>query len=391
MSDAPEEGVDALSYLDNAAATYPKPEPVYQALERVYRADAADPAARQRVITRVRDKLGGWLGLTEAAQDRVLLTPSASVALNQVLLGSGLSATDTVYVTPFEHNAVLRALEHLRVTTGMRVRTMPWLRDSAQVDTDALARALDEGPPTLVAVTQASNVFGLLPQVEEIARLARRANPSCIVVVDGAQSAGLYPLDLGANLVDYYVFCGYKTLYAPWGIAGMVMASNRRPSPVLFGETGVASERPEMPASGPARYEVGSSNVLAAAGLEAALDWLGTTGRQVVRGSAEERAAELRTRLSAFPAVKVQAPLAGDAVAPIVSFSVRGMSVVDVEAAMRRDGVVVRGGVHGAPAAHRWLGTLDQGGTVRASTSCFTKAEDVERLCRAVEKLVRSI
>ncbi len=371
----------ALIYLDNAATTFPKPEVVYQAADAFYRAyggnagRGANPLADKcaQLLEETRSLLAEWLGAP--APERVILTPSATIALNMAILGADLRPGDTVYVTPFEHNSVLRPVEHLRRTRGVRVEEIPFDRRNWTCDLSRLTAAFQADPPALVCVTQASNVCGLMPPVVEIARRAKAANPRAIVVVDGAQTAGLYPLSLGDGLIDALVFSGHKSLYGPYGTAGLVLASEWRPEPILFGGTGTFSESVAMPDELPSTYEPGSPNIWGVAGLKAALKWLRETGRETIVSHTVGLAQALRDRLSALSGITVYAPPRNWC--GILAFTMEGIAPQTVEGALGARGIVVRAGLHCAPWAHRWLGTLVEGGAVRVSVGRFNAPEEI--------------
>ena len=339
------------------------------------------------MIARTRAKLAAWLGA--ASGDQIVLTPSATIALNQVILGTPLPSGAVAYVTPFEHNSALRPLEHLRLTAGIAVRELPFDRATWAFDAARAAAMFQAEPPALLVVSQASNVCGYLLPVAAMVRAARAANPDCVVVVDGAQAAGLYPLDLTDGTIDYFVFAGHKTLYGPYGIAGFVLCSTRRPTPILFGATGTQSDSVAMPLDVPAAYEPGSQNAWAAAGLEAALDWLAAAGRPAVVAPAVAAAHAIRERLAALPGVTVYAPPAS-AWMGIVAFTVDGLAPTALADALADRGIAVRAGLHCAPWAHRWLGTLAGGGAVRVSPGHFTPADAAETLERALRDILPS-
>ena len=382
-------------YLDNAATTFPKPEGVYQAADEFYRrfggnaGRGANPLAKKgaELVAETRDSLARWLGAPSSEQ--VIFTPSATVALNQVILGTTLRPGDAVYVTPFEHNSVLRPVEHLRQTRGVVVREIPFDCRTFACQLERLEAAFYAEPPTLVCVTQASNVCGLMPPVMGIARLAKAANPDAVVVVDGAQTAGLYPLDLQSGLIDTFIFSGHKSLYGPYGVAGLVLASDWRPEPILFGGTGTVSESVRMPGEPPSAYEPGSHNIWAIAGLKAALEWLRETGQEAIIAHTMGLANRLRDELTALPGVTVHAPPPGTPWCGIVSFTVEGTRPQAIEAALGAQGIAVRAGLHCAPWAHRWLGTLESGGTVRVSVGWFSKRAEVEKLSHHLGEAIR--
>jgi len=244
-----------------------------------------------------------------------------------------------------------------------------------------------KGQSMTPAMKKEGGLIGLMPPVREIARLAKAANSGVIVIVDGAQTAGLYPLDLQSGLIDALVFSGHKSLYGPYGVAGLVLASDWRPEPILFGGTGTVSESVTMPGEPPSAYEPGSHNTWAIAGLKAALEWLRQTGREAIVAHTMDLVGQLRDELVALPGVTVHASPTEMPWCGIVSFTIAGVRPQAIEAALGAKGIAVRAGLHCAPWAHRWLGTLESGGTVRASFSYTTTDSDLLGFVRYIEQL----
>src|SRR6266566_9864099 len=277
---------DSILYLDNAATTFPKYEGVYNEANAFYSCyggnagRGGNPLARAstRLLNETREMLAAWLNAPSV--ESVIFTPSATHALNQAIFGASINPDDVIYVTPFEHNSVLRPIEYLRQTKRIQVRQIPFVRRTYQCQMENLEAMFQTEPPAIVCVTQASNVCGIMPPAQEIAQLAKRANPQTVIVVDGAQTAGLYPLNLKDGLIDAFIFSGHKSLYGPYGVAGLVLPSKWEPAPLLFGGTGTFSESIEMPRDLPSAYEAGSHNIWAIAGLKAAIHWLEQTGRE---------------------------------------------------------------------------------------------------------------
>ncbi len=367
-------------YLDNAATTFPKPERVYRAADEFYRryggnaGRGGNPLAKActRLLAETRRQTAAWLNAP--SPERVIFTASATHALNLAIFGADLHLGDALYATPFEHNSVLRPLEHLCQSKGVQLHKIPFSHRTYVCHLDQLSADFQSAPPAMVCVAQASNVCGAMPPVTEIARLAKAANPRAIVIVDGAQTAGLYPLPLTEGLIDAFIFSGHKSLYGPYGIAGLVLASDWRPAPLLFGGTGTLSESIQMPADLPAAYEAGSHNIPAIAGLQAALNWLQETGREAIVARAINLAWQLRDRLADFPGVELYTPPKETPWCGILSFNVEGITPQSLEAALGAKGIAVRAGLHCAPWAHQWLGTLDSGGTLRVSGGYFNDA-----------------
>lgn len=376
------ESTTDLIYLDNAATTFPKPDCVYKAADIFYRKYGGNagrgnnPIARAcaKLLDETRYKASQWLGASSAEQ--VIFTSSATHALNLVILGARFRPNDTIYVTPFEHNSVLRPVEHLRQTQGVQVQQIPFNRRTYDCQLDKLQAAFQIDRPAMVCVTQASNVTGYMPPVTEIATIAKQANPDAVVIVDGAQTAGLYPLPMEQGLIDALIFSGHKSLYSVYGIAGVVLGSEWRPSPLLYGGTGTISESVQMPTQLPSAYEAGSHNMWAIAGLNASLDWLHETGRDTIISHQLQLATCLRDEISRVVGIDIHTPKENDNWCGIVSISMSDTSPQVIENALGAKNIAVRAGFHCSPHAHKWLRTTHTGGTVRLSCSYNNTHDD---------------
>ncbi len=210
-----------MIYLDNAATSFPKPEPVYQALDHFARTSLANPGraghrmavAAERMLDDCRHALNQFFRGEEP--DRWILTHNCTDGLNLAIKGL-IQPGDHVITTDLEHNSVsrpLRALEKAGVITLTRVASI-----EGYVDPEAIKAALKPGT-ALVAMTHASNVLGTVQPIEAIAPLVRDAG--AYFLVDAAQSAGVVPIDLKATPVDLLAFPGHKALYGPTGTGAL--------------------------------------------------------------------------------------------------------------------------------------------------------------------------
>lgn len=382
-----------IIYLDNAATTFPKPQEMYREANEFYTryggnaGRGGNPLARvaTRLLTDTRELLAEFLAAP--SEEQVIFTASATHALNLAILGMELRAGDVVYISPFEHNSVLRPVEHLRQTKGVQVRSIPFSSKSYSCQLDKLAVVFQTEPPAAVCITQASNVCGIMPPIQEIALLAKQANSQVIIIVDGAQTAGLYPLNLKNNLIDAFIFSGHKSLYGPYGVAGLILSSAWRPAPLLFGGTGTFSESIEMPAGLPSAYEAGSHNIWAIAGLHAALTWLRQYEREEITYHNLMLAKQLCAKLASFPTVALHVPPEAMPWCGIISFTIEDISPQTIETALGAKGIAVRAGLHCAPWTHQWLGTLREGGTVRVSLGYFNTTTDIDAFLAVVQDI----
>lgn len=346
----------------------------------------ANPLARQAamLVEETRVLASSWLDAHE-----VVFSPSATIALNVVLTGASLRPGDVVYLTPFEHNSVLRPVEHLRQRMGIEVRLIPFNRQSLQCDLEKTHSLFQVEPPTLLCITQTSNVLGVLLPVDDLIAIAREDNREVITIVDGSQGAGLYPLQMSG--IDALIFSGHKSLYGPYGASGIAFGRDWRPEPLIYGGTGTQSESLDMPTSGSSRYEAGSQNILALAGLNAALKWLIKQGCENLSMHIRSLTYELQETLRDIPSINVFAPSDNNSQVGIVSFTVGTVSPQAIEMALGAEGIAVRAGLHCAPWLHHFIATLEQGGTVRASIGYFNSADDVKNLGASLAKIVKNL
>ena len=375
-----------IGYFDNAATTYKKPDGMYEYMANFMTSNGAnvgrgiyDSAITcSKVIADTRSDI---LSLVNAPEDKtVVFTPSATIALNTVIMGVGLTDGDIVYVSHFEHNAVLRPLYELQKHVKIEIKYIPmqsadkFLFNLQKFETDI---AVDK--PKMVIVSQISNVLGLVAPVTEIGKLAK-LNHS-IMVVDAAQACGIDNCDL--HYVDYYVFAGHKTLLGPTGIGGFICSKNTKLKPLIFGGTGVDSANREMPTTLPERFEAGTLNLLSIVGLGYSVKWL-LKNRDLVSKKEKENHENLLSLLKSFSFFDVVTP--ENKTKSIVSVKVNGFTSDEFGQIFSERGIAVRTGLHCAPKAHEYIGTFPEG-LVRFSISCLTNKSDFDKLTEVLSTL----
>ena len=378
-----------VAYFDNAATTFPKPECVYDFADSFYRNRGGNigrggnalAVAAGGVANEAKDNLRKMYGCPAS---EVVFTASATDALNRILLGLGLGAGDAVYMTPFEHNAVTRPLNHLVDLSLISLHVMPFDRESFLPNWDELEAEFQAAAPRLVVMTHASNVCGAVVPVERIARMAKEHGAT--VVIDMSQTAGLLSLDLASDLYDFAVFAGHKTLFGAFGVGGFICKRGATLKPVLFGGNGVNSIEQRMPDNIVQMEEVGSQNTYAIAALKASTEWILEQGLEQVRKAEVANARRLLDLLSGMPFVTVLGDKVGCERIGVVSALFDGYSPDEGEMVLGRCGIAVRSGIQCAPYAHSFLGTLPAG-TIRFSVSALTTEEDFAMLEDALERI----
>ena len=374
-----------MIYLDNAATTWPKPAAVRGAVQQALTVYGANPGrsghnmglAASEAVYRSRETLADFFHLDNPAN--VVFVQNCTMALNIVIKGM-LENGGRMVVSDLEHNAVMRPLHGLSPDSPVYdvARVVP---GEPAATVAAFERCVTPQTRAIVCM-HASNVFGTRLPIREIGAMAhRRGLP---FIVDGAQSAGVLPIDMQADNIDFLCVPGHKGLYGPMGIGALLCNSDRVLPPFVEGGTGSQSMELSQPEELPDRLESGTLNTAGICGLKAGVDFVRERGIEEIFGRETRLMSLLYDRLSAMPGVKLYTPRPdGTACAPVLSMNVVGRRSEETAQALNRRGIAVRAGLHCAPSAHRRFGTLETG-TVRFSPSVFTTREEIERVCRAV-------
>jgi selenocysteine lyase/cysteine desulfurase len=375
---------DCVVYLNNAATAWPKApgtvEATARALEQIPAAPGrATDSALPEVESHCRKHLARLLG---ADPQSMVLTCSATQALNIALLGLGLEAGDLVVTSVTEHNSVLRPLRHLERSAGARVEIIGLDREG-ELDDAAFERALRRRP-RLVALNHVSNVTGRINPVDRW--FARAKQSGALTLLDATQSTGHIPVHVSALNADLVAFTGHKGLRGPPGTGGLYVSPNLVLEQVFVGGTGVRSDLVFHPEEMPTRLEAGTPNLPALAGLSAALGWLEREGEEK-RRIERELGQTLREGLARIPGVQlVDLRPEGHAVA-IVSFRVEGWSIEEAGFVLEQSfGIVCRTGLHCAPLMHEAVESAPDG-TIRFSPSGFNTEEEIDRAISAVRRM----
>lgn len=381
-----------MAYFDNAATTYPKPECVYDYMDKFYRKSGGNAGrgnyeqakSAGELIANTREMIKELL---HCPVKQVVFTPSATIALNMIIKGNIELGVRNIYISPFEHNAVTRVLHHFEECGSIQVIQLS-VNGELKFDMERIKYQFDAEKPDLVIVSHASNSFGVIAPVEKIFALAKKYGSRTLV--DMAQTAGLVDINVGLETFDYAVFAGHKTLYGPTGIAGFVMNSSADFPATIFGGTGFESLNQDMPESLPQKYEAGTLNIAGIAGLYAALKWRKEIGSEKIWLVEEENRKTLLNILSQYDFIKLVGADKDVPYVGIVSCMIDGISSDSAGSIFNEHGISVRTGLACAPLAHQFLGTAPVG-TIRFSVSFFTTKEDFEALENVLEYIEENL
>ena len=371
------------TYLDNAATTFPKPRRVLEEMNFCLKKYCGNPGRSSHdlslrsseAIYFAREKIAKMLGVNTPEQ--IVFTYNATYALN-IAIKTIITEKCHVLISDFEHNSVVRPLEHLRETLGIEYSTFNTdgnitlcLKSSMRPDTRGIVCSI------------ASNVIGKTISLKVLSDFAREN--SLFLIIDASQALGHTEIDLSTSPCDALCGPGHKALFGIQG-SGFVYFNNKtRSASFIEGGSGTDSASKNMPLLLPEGYEAGTLSTPAIVSLSAGVKFIEEIGIREIRRKLNNLTDLTYDSLSSIDGVKIYKQGCG-----IISFNLRDESSSKISALLNEEGIYVRGGLHCAPSVHEGLGTTDQG-TVRVSFSYLNKIRDVDRLYLAMKKISANI
>jgi cysteine desulfurase family protein len=380
-----------MIYLDNAATSWPKPEMVYQAMDRFLRERGGNPghgshsvaAAAKQALDDSRLRVGRFINAPDI--ERVVFTMNCTHSLNMGLKGL-LQPGDHVITSRLEHNSVVRPLRKLE-TQGVAVTRLSPAPDTGVVSAADLEKAIT--PRTkLIVMIHVSNVNGVIQPIEEFGAVAEKHGVP--FMVDAAQSAGHYPIDVQANNIDLLAFSAHKGTYGPPGVGVLYMSEKVNPDTLCEGGTGTFSESDEQPESLPYKYEFGTQNGMGICGLGAGVEFITATGREIIADREHALTSGLIEGLSHIPGVELFKAPTADRQGAVISLTINGYEPGEVGVILDQAfDIKVRTGLHCTPEAHRSIKTFPRG-TIRLSPGYFNTTEEIDQTIQAIGAIAKS-
>ena len=398
-------------YLDNAATSFPKPEEVPKAVydymtklgTNVNRGGYATAYDTESVVFECRELIGALFHAPD--YKNVVFTRNITESLNVVLKGL-LHSGDHVIVSSMEHNAVMRPIRQLEKKGVSFTR--------AQCESDGSLKpeklfAYLRPDTKAVVMTHASNVFGTMLPIQEVGAFCKENG--LVFILDSAQTAGVFPIDMEKMHIDILCFTGHKGLLGPQGIGGFILRDELvlKIEPLISGGTGSLSNVETVPEFMPDRFEAGTPNLPGIFGLHAALNWLRKLGEKSLSAelfttehcfsAALEKISEHEMHLTEEFLTLLE-PLEKEGKLKIIGKKDTEMrtGVVSIQTLTRelsdtafqldtRYGIMTRVGLHCAPSAHKTMGTYPTG-TIRFSFGFANTDKEVKLAIDALKELL---
>ena len=376
-----------MIYFDNAATTLRKPDcvmgAVTEAMCSLGNSGRSIHDGALRASRTIYDTRAALAQLFHAeSPERIAFTANATQALNTAIKGV-LSPHDHVITTALEHNSVLRPLFELE-DRGVELTILrpDFLGNIRYEDFEKGIR-----PNTrAIITTHGSNLTGNLLDIGRIGTIAKKHG--LIYMVDAAQTAGVFDIDVQKMRIDILCFTGHKGLLGPQGTGGLYVKEGLEVRPLLSGGSGVQTYLRHHPPQMPTALEAGTLNGHGIAGLGAAVRYLQETGLDTIRGKEQALMMTFYETVRKIPGITVYGDFSAQKCA-IVALNIRDYDSGEVSDALSSDyGIATRPGAHCAPLMHEALGTAHQG-AVRFSFSHYNTEEEIKIAVAALQELAR--
>ncbi len=234
-----------------------------------------------------------------------------------------------------------------------------------------------KGNTRLIITTHISNLTGTIMPIETIGQIAKRNG--IYYLVDAAQSAGVYDIDVEKMNIDILAFPGHKSLLGPQGTGGLYIKEGLEIKEIGQGGTGSISHLLEQPDVRPDRYESGTPNGPGIVGLGAGINYILREGMNKIRKHEEELTRHFIEEIIKIDKVKVYGPLDIRYQAAVVPINIGDVDSSELSYILDQDyDIEVRPGLHCAPLAHKTIGTFEQG-VVRFSFGLYNTHEEIEQ------------
>lgn len=390
-----------LVYLDNAATTQ-KPLCVLDAMRHEYVNENANVHRGVHYLSQqatdlheaARETVRRFINARSVSE--IVFTRGTTEGLNLIASSfcEGLMRPgDEVLISAMEHHSNIVPWQLQAARHGITLRVIP-VTDDGRLNLDEMGDFFT--PKTkLVSITHVSNVLGTVNPMRQIIDLAHaRGVP---VMVDGAQSAPHFTVDMQALDCDFFVFSGHK-VYGPTGIGALYGKEewlDRLPPYQGGGEmiAHVSFEKTtfEQP---PLKFEAGTPDYIATTGLARALDYVSAIGMDNIRRHEQDLTRYAMQRLREVDGIKIygqKTPISSEEMGAddhdaVISFNVGDIHPMDIGTLLDRLGIAVRTGHHCAQPLIDRLGVL---GTVRASFALYNTRDEVDRLVEGIQRVSR--
>ena len=383
-----------LVYLDNAA-TSQKPISVLKTWEQYYNTINANVHRGIHTLSQLateemelsRRKIQKFINAKHDYE--VIFTKGTTEGINLIAysLTNQIKADDEIIISYLEHHSNIVPWQMLCQRTGARLRVIP-MDENGVLQIDVLDEWLTE-KTKIVSLNQVSNALGVINPIEEIIEKTRKLS-NAYVVIDGAQSAPHFKIDVQKMDCDFFVFSGHK-MYAPMGTGILygkeAVLENMEPFHGGGEMIAVCSFDATTYAGLPFKFEAGTPNVGGNIALGAAVDFIEDIGHEHLQKHENDLLNYAQKKLLELDGIKIYGEKANRT--GVVSFNLEGVGIAsDAGMILDKLGIAVRTGHH---CTQPIMDYFNIAGTVRASFAVYNTLEEIDILAEGVKKAQRML
>lgn len=383
-----------LAYLDNAA-TSQKPNSVIEAESEYYQKYNSNIHRSIHHLSEIatekyehtRKLVAEFINAYHPSE--VIFTKNATEGINLLatILKSKLHKGDEILLTQMEHHSNIVPWQMIAQEKGLAIKYLPVTKDGTlDLSRDTLA-SLVSGKTKIFSLTHISNVLGTINNVKEVIKAVKELNGNIIIVVDGAQYAPHFKVDVKSTGADFYIFTAHKML-GPTGVG------------ILWGKRNLLSELPPYLGGGemiqevywdrfvphqlPHKYEAGTPNIAGVITFAESIKYLIEIGFEKIRNHEVRLLTKAYTELSKIEGLTIYGPQETNLRSGVISFNLGEIHAHDVASVLDTEGVAIRSGHHCAePLVNRVLNCT---AVARASFYFYNTEEDIDQLVKGVNK-----
>lgn len=380
-----------MIYFDNSATTYPKPLQVREAMRTALEKYGANPgrggykmseeAAMQ--VYSVRKKLAKTFNAP--SEENVIFTSNCTQSLNMAIKGLA-SGQGHAVTSCLEHNAVIRPLQKLKETSFFNYTMVNVSNDFDETARRFLNQVRKD--TKFIVCTSACNVFGDVLPIEKIGKIAKEVDIP--LIVDAAQSAGTFDIDMKRDNISCLCMPGHKGLYGPMGTGVLILNDDIELDTIIEGGTGSDSKNFRQPDFLPDRFESGTLNVCGIIALGKGVDFVNNKGISNIHDYESSLIEMLFENLKENKNVQLYQNYDRKRYAPILAMNFKNHSGEETAEKLSEYSIAVRGGFHCNSCAHEFYKT-NKTGVARISVSCFNTKHEIKYFINSVNKIAKML
>lgn len=365
-----------MIYLNHSGTSYPKPDVVLEAMKSFHE---QSPKIWNEIYEEGLNTAVKFFNIPN--KDRFIFTTSCTEALAIAFSDYPWQSGDRLIISSMEHHSLSRWFHKLQSERGVEGVLIP-RSDNGPFNLNQLEVELKKGAE-MVALSIACNVTGEILPYKEILKLCRDYNVKCLL--DGAQAAGVIPLDLSELKPDMFVFAGHKGPKGPQGIGGLYIDENINmlcPSAVCEITPGSSK-----PAIFPTYCDTGSVNIQALAGLTAGMKWVLDKGIESIQSERIELMKLLQNEIEPMQNITILGSLDIENRVGTISIVPKNMTVEEASNKLWELAEVKAGtGFQCSPMAHESLGSGETG-SIRISVGPTTTTEEIHKTIEVLQQI----